>query len=146
MDESAMGPITTDDEFSETTWNTRDVNQGGRVMFDIDKERDAINASYKRSLMLLDVAVDINNVADVDSVGFSTIFLKPVRTHSEFEQLLKKCRLEIAGLHLNRYYLHDGHVVVIYQAVYQDESIDIGFSISEEVNKTLEIISWEGNF
>ena len=107
-------------------------------MFDIDKERDAINASYKRSLMLLDVAVDINKVADVDdSVGFSTIFLKPVRTHSEFEQLLKKCRLEIAGLHLNRYYLHDGHLVVVYQAEY----IGIAFSISEEINKTLEMIS-----
>ena len=115
-------------------------------MFDIDKERDAINASYKRSLMLLDVAADLSETVDVDFTGCSTIFLKPVRTHSEFEQLLKKCRLEIAGLHLNRYYLHDGHVVVIYQAVYQDESIDIGFSISEEVNKTLEIISWEGNF
>jgi len=110
-------------------------------MFDIDKERDAINASYKRSLMLLDVAVDINKVADVYFTGYSTIFLKPVRTHSEFEQLLKKCRLEIAGLHLNRYYLHDGHLLVVYQAVYQDESIDIAFSISEEINKTLEIIS-----
>jgi len=115
-------------------------------MFDIDKERDAINASYKKSLIALDVAVDINKVADVDFVGFSTIFLKPVRTHSEFEQLLKKCCLELAGLHLNRYYLHDGHVVVVYQAVYQDESIDIGFTISKEVDKTLEIISWEDNF
>jgi hypothetical protein len=90
--------------------------------------------------ILLDVAVDINKLADVDYVGFSTIFLKPVRTHSEFKQLLKKCRLELAGLHLNRYYLHDGHLVVIYQTVYQDESINIGFSILEEVNKTLEII------
>ena len=40
MDESAMGPITTDDEFSETTWNTRDVNQGGRVMDNIRKVLD----------------------------------------------------------------------------------------------------------
>lgn len=39
MDESAMGPITTDDEFSETTWNTRDVNQGGRVMDNIARQR-----------------------------------------------------------------------------------------------------------
>jgi hypothetical protein len=34
-----MGPITTDDEFSETTWNTRDVNQGGRVMDNIARQR-----------------------------------------------------------------------------------------------------------
>ena len=106
-------------------------------MFDIDKERDAINASYKRSLMLLDVAADLSETVDVDFTGYSTIFLKPVRTHSEFEQLLKKCRLEIAGLHLNHYYLHDGHLVVVYQAEY----IGIAFSISEEINKTLEMIS-----
>ena len=106
-------------------------------MFDIDKERDAINANYENSLRLLDFAVDINKVAAVDFMGYSAIFLKPVKTYHEFEQLLKECRLEIAGLHLSRYYLYDGHLVVVYQY----ESIDIAFSISEEVNKTLEIIS-----
>jgi len=106
-------------------------------MFDAARTRASMKANYEKGLVLLDIAADLSETVDIDFVADSGIFLKPVKTYSEFNQTLRECRLHLAGLHLDRYYMNDYELA----AIFRNESVAITFFILEQIDKTIAKLS-----